>query len=338
MRKSRRIWGGAVAFLVVAAVVAAAMSSRCELFRRLCTQTKPYVPAPVTVYPKSSGLSRTVIAPTLDAEIPEGKNVVWCASFQLAWDHLGRDVLHGPPVVANADKVVSQLNAGTFSETDLPDAGWFATAGLTRDGIVDAICREMQRRFQKKPEIDISNPENAIVAYGYLEASVPFRIPFFENPKPLAFHDGKDKTTNVSSFGIRDSNGRSRLLREQVNILYARFYIRDPRFYTLKDRTQMFDEFVIDPCKDSSPNQMILACVKPAKTLKDTIARIEELIAGKREDSHDVKFHRGEPDDGDVLEIPNMAWEVAHHFAGLEGMDKRLLNKGFDGLYIGNAV
>ena len=40
----------------------------------------------------------------------------------------------------------------------------------------------------------------------------------------------------------------------------------------------------------------------------------------------------------DVLLVPNLNWEVRHHFAELEGSDKRFLNAGFSGYYIAKAM
>jgi len=38
--------------------------------------------------------ARTIVAPVLDYPIENGHNVIWCASFQLAWNELRR--CHGP--------------------------------------------------------------------------------------------------------------------------------------------------------------------------------------------------------------------------------------------------
>ena len=40
----------------------------------------------------------------------------------------------------------------------------------------------------------------------------------------------------------------------------------------------------------------------------------------------------------DVLLIPNLNWEVRHHFTELEGRDKLLLNAGFRDYYIAKAM
>ena len=219
MKRSRVVIGCSVVsvLLVLAVVVIVAFHSREEPYKG-----KPYVPQPIVDYGDSSKLSRTVFVPTIDTAMPSGKNVVWCGSFQLAWNHLGQDVLHAPPIVANAGKIVSQLNGSKFSESDMPKDGCFATAGLCRDSIVDRIRQEMQRRFQRTPKIELTDPSYVIVAYGYLEASIPFKIPYFENPKPLLFKESDTAQTSVTSFGTnfsRESLARHGLSK-QIKVLY----------------------------------------------------------------------------------------------------------------------
>jgi hypothetical protein len=289
---------------------------------------KPYSPLPVAVYQDSSELGQTVVVPTVDAKIQKGRNVVWCASFQLAWNHLGTDVLHEPPAVANADALVAQLNGSKFSETDLASDHCYATAGYCADGIVNTIYEQMQKRFHKRPKIDLANPGNVIVAYAYLEASVPFHIPFFENEEPLVFRDPKGRQTKVTSFGIWAKHEYAyRSLRKQIEVLYS-------SDWSPETRGKVANEFVIDPCKDSSPNQIVLARVTPKDTLSATLDCIAQLVASKPKRDYDS----GRFGTRDVLLIPDMAWEITHHFAGLEGKDKRLLNGSGRGTYIDAAL
>ena len=49
-------------------------------------------------------------------------------------------------------------------------------------------------------------------------------------------------------------------------------------------------------------------------------------------------MHREEFGIRDVLLVPNLNWEVRHHFSELEGSDKRLLNAGFSGYRIAKAL
>jgi hypothetical protein len=52
------------------------------------TRGRPYNPPSMSFDGSSDRLQQTVIVPTLDSPIPEGKSAIWCVSFQLAWNHL----------------------------------------------------------------------------------------------------------------------------------------------------------------------------------------------------------------------------------------------------------
>src|SRR5262245_7786199 len=87
----------------------------------------------------SRDLQRTVIVPTLDTPIPDGKSAIWCATIQLCWNRLRTDVAKEPPVIRGAEGLSAQFNAARVSEADLPADSFYAAAGLVRDGIVEKI-------------------------------------------------------------------------------------------------------------------------------------------------------------------------------------------------------
>ncbi|HEV2950204.1 MAG TPA: hypothetical protein VGX70_22690, partial [Gemmataceae bacterium] len=43
---------------------------------------------PLSFDGKSEALQQTIMVPTLDTPIPEGKSAIWCVSFQIAWNRL----------------------------------------------------------------------------------------------------------------------------------------------------------------------------------------------------------------------------------------------------------
>ena len=93
---------------------------------------RPYAPPPVAFDGDSKSLKQSVIIPTLDTPIPEGKNVIWCASFPMAWDRLKNDVIGEPVRVANAEAVAERLNKAVVKDADLPDGSYYAAAGLAK--------------------------------------------------------------------------------------------------------------------------------------------------------------------------------------------------------------
>ena len=194
------------------------------------------------------------LSASLDTPMPKGRNVVWCGALQLAWNHLGKDVLHGPPSVRNATEVYARLNRAKLDETDLPSDGFLGTAGFVKDGVVEKVKTGMKLRFRRDVQIDPMEP-NDIFAYAYLEANAAFTVPYFDKQGGLPFRDSSGAQTNVSAFGIEERHEYAyEALREQIDILY----LARKRPYS-----EELDEFVVDLGRDSTPNQIIIACVPP---------------------------------------------------------------------------
>lgn len=271
----------------------------------------------------SDQLTQTVIVPTLDTPIPEGKSAVWCASFQLAWNRLKDDVAKGPVRLAGGQAVADRLNRGDQTEADIDPADVFAAAGLTGDGMADRIRTEMARRFPNVPPPDLGTG-NAAVAYSYLASACRFDLPFFENDRPFEFVDATGLKTPVGSFGVRQKDDYAyNRLRAQVHILHAP---REPM-----NEADGMPEFILDPCRTSTPYQVVIARVDRKPTLAETLAGVRLRVAGSKADSW-------KPGLGprDVVLIPNISFRVTHRFWEVEG--KTFKNPALNGLHIGTAM
>ncbi len=285
-----------------------------------------YAPPGVAFEGNSADLHQSVVVPTLETLVPEGKNVIWCGTMQLAWNRLGEDVLNQPPNVTGAETVALRLNEARFGDDDLPVNSYLAVAGFVKDGIVDTVNREMASRFNKVVEIDPLEA-NDILAYAYLEARTNFTLPYFDSSKAFRFLDSTGKETQVASFGIEEKHEYAYdHLREQVDVLY-------------RDRDEMYsepEEFVLDLCRFSSPNQLIVARIPREATLAETLADMEKKTRDLALAPDSEHYRRFGPND--VLIVPNLNWEVQHRFTELEGPDRPLLNDGFGEYYIAKAM
>jgi len=294
-----------------------------------CSPDKDTIPVPdleITYDGNSTGLKQTVILPTLDTPMPKGKNVIWCSSFQLAWNELKNDVIGEPVKLISAGEIANRLNLARQSRADIPDESCYAAAGLVKDGIVEKIQTEMAKRFPSEPQPDFSDvsPIDVIIAYSYLTANVKFKIPYFENQKEFIFRDSLGNQTPVTSFGIRPEDDYAyRKLRKQVEVLYSSYY-PDPDTVALM-------EYAIDLCKDTKPNQIVLAVIEPKETLEKTLEYLNDKIVGFATEEYLQKFGIN-----DVILIPNILWRITHNFKELEG--KYLGNKGYESLYIRLAL
>lgn len=294
-----------------------------------CSPDKDSVPDPVieiTYDGNSTGLEHTVILPTLDTPVPKGKNVVWCPSFQLAWNQLKDNVIGESVKLIGAEEIANRLNLARQIRADIPDESCYAAAGFVKDGIVEKIQTEMAKRFPSEPQPDFRDvlPADLIIAYSYLTANVKFKIPYFENQKEFIFRDSLGNETPVTSFGIRPEDDYAyKKLRKQVEVLYYSYY-PDPDTVALM-------EYAIDLCKDTKPNQIVLAVIEPKETLEQTLEYLNDKIAGftREEFLHQFGIN-------DVILVPNIFWRITHHFKELEG--KYLGNKGYESLYIRLAL
>jgi hypothetical protein len=273
----------------------------------------------------SDRLSRTVVVPTLDTPIPEGTNAVWCSSFQLAWNHL-KEHAKGPIQLPNAATAADRLNQAGETEADLDGRSVYAVAGAAKEGIIERIEPEMAKRFPTVPKPELTIPADGVVAYSYLAAGVEFEVPFFDNDKPFLFTDSGGKQTAVHAFGIREKDDYAyRKLRNQVKILYC-----DQEEVGGEKEIQ---EFVVDPCKNSSPYQVVVAQVKPAGTLAARLADVQQKIKDTPASDFVSGLHPR-----DTLLIPNMNWTITHRFKELEGRDKQFQNPSLRGLYLETAL
>jgi hypothetical protein len=253
----------------------------------------------------SSDLKQTTVVPSLQSKLDKGRNVIWCASFDMAWKELKTLVGHDIQV-KGAEETVALLNNSMIAAGDLPDQSFYAAAGYIRDGIVAKIQKEMQKQFpgETHPSFGDLNKDTQIVAYSYLQASLAFAYPYFDYDPPLFFKTTDGRETKVASFGIREIDDYAYMrLRKQVKVMHVK-YSRDNPSYPL--------EFVVDLYQDSKPNQIVLACVEPKDTLAQTIEDIDS-----REMEYPEYHSRFGPND--VLCVPNLFWKIEHQYPELEG-------------------
>jgi len=262
----------------------------------------------------SEELTQTEIVPTLDSPFSGNKNVIWCSSFQLAWNRMKDDVIGAAVEVVGAEELGARLNAAEQSAADLEPKSFYAAAGRVKEGIIKKIKEDMAAKFPKHPVPDFNDVvdySDGILSYSYLTANVPFEYPFRQYEGQFTFTDSQGIETDVSAFGAWGIHSVYRKMREQVDVLYAREDCNE------SDYDRQMKEFAIDLCRNSSPHQVVVAVVEPKETLAQTISYIRNQTEDFKEQQdyermcslHNV----------DVLVVPEMLWEIEHHFNELIG-------------------
>ncbi|MHC4240390.1 MAG: hypothetical protein ACYSUC_11675, partial [Planctomycetota bacterium] len=253
----------------------------------------------------SDSLEQTVIVPTLDIPHTAKKNVIWCSSFQLAWNKMKDDVIGEPVKVIGAEELAARLNAAEQSDADLKAESFYASAGRVKEGIIGKVRKDMAAKFPSHSVPDFSEvaayPEG-ILSYSYLTANVPFKYPFRQAKRDFTFTDSNGVETNVGAFGVWGYGRQYKRMREQVEILY----VQEDREAT--DPALLMSEFAVDLCKHSEPYQVVAAVVEP----KDSLAQTLDYVHGQITDSQQ-KQTTALNLTGDLM-VPEMFWQIDHRF------------------------
>jgi hypothetical protein len=247
-------------------------------------------------------LSATILAPTPSEPIPQGKNALWCATFQLAWDRLKNDVVKAPIVVEGSEPLCAALNGSPIAEADLPDGAYYAAAGSGPETLAKIRTEMAKMAPNFVPDVKETNAE--MIAYAWLKAGVKFDPPYFDAREQLEFQDGSGKSNWVNVFGIRAEDEYAyRPLRARIEIAYVQ-----------QKNHREIQEMVIDPCRDSAPNQILLAMIPRKATLKEAWEHTRSRLLP---DGHELGPN-------DTMLIPNVLCSIVQDFDALTGRPLKL--------------
>lgn len=253
----------------------------------------------------ANNLKQTIITPHLEQRIVTGFNILWCNTFQLAWNKLC-DLSGGTVQMESAPPVVSILNKRTASKGDLDENCYVAVAGLTNAGIYDRIRKELATKFKENVNSNLlgSPPHKDWVVYAFLFKKLPFRWAFSRFHKNLKFQ-GYD----ADSFGINqflDIQKDEVKMASQVIVLDH----KNNNDVIIELKTKAIDE------------RLILAKIQPQKSLGATIANVEKRIAEATPSQMHDKEH---------LLVPVLNFEIFRQYSELYNHPICSLNKILDG-------
>ena len=160
-------------------------------------------------------LATTDVLPHTEGSITPGRNYVYCATFQLAWNELQDDFIKAPIELEGMPAMAKFLNRRSFRRSDLSAKSYLAMAGTVKDGIIERIRQAMRDKFPpSNMTVPDARTDTAIFVYAYLEKSLAFREAFDRLREPLKFRMG-NRMARVAAFGIRahtNDNDRASLL------------------------------------------------------------------------------------------------------------------------------
>ena len=239
-------------------------------------------------------LKHTVVSPHLESPLPSGASVLWCGSFQLAWNEacslIGENLrfIDEPAMVAT-------LNKKSFTKRDLDAASYVAVAGFVKDDIHGQIARQLRKTFQGQatpryvPPRDLTPRPQDIVAYSYLFKNLEFEVPFERIEKPVLFG-----TEQVPCFGIGEEykEGHFKMFEQLLILDY-----------------ESEEDFVIELRTKGEGDRVILAKTHPLETLAATVQAVQRRAANPEPT---------QPREGDVLKVPKFNFDLTRRYVELE--------------------
>ena len=264
----------------------------------------PGASSPIPECVSAEALVETDILPHTQGAITAGRNQVYCATFQVAWNDFQNAVLKQPIQLSGSPPMAKslQIDRGLAPEV-LPAGSYLVKSGLVKDGVVDAIRNEMGQRFPEatfRVPADLQN--NAAVAYAYLQKSLLFREAFDRLEEPLVFH-AKSGPVGVACFGVRKfrvESRRDKVLAGQITVLQ---YVSD-------------DDFILQLNTEANSDQIVLAKTAPKETHAASLADVYERA--KKPVDRDEPEHLG---GRESLVVPVLNVHVVRRYHELEGLD-----------------
>lgn len=264
---------------------------------------------------RSDSLKQTIITPYLDAPIEPNKNLIYCATFQLAWNELKNNIIHqnieleGNPIDARL------LNKQLFDKHEIDKNYYVARSGKLSQSLINSINSELQKKFGQSSPDTLQMPaesfRNIFLSYAYLSKNLHIPHKFNAIDGTIRFLL-PDCSIDVKSFGISSADKTlSKELRKQVTVLY---YNSD-------------DDFAIRLQTTSTKDELILTKTNPSSTLSNTIDQLEQNISN---------HHEASLNEDDGLSIPYLDFDIEHSYDQLT--HRNLLNNGWREYYIEKAL
>lgn len=249
----------------------------------------------------AAGFAGTYVTPHLETQIHPGTNVLYCGTFQLAWNEAcalaGGDLQLADldPQAPVQHPMAAALNHHAFDKDCIDPPSYVAMAGFMKDKIHEQIRQAVKDKFNGEfkprlvPDKSLTPRPQDFVAYACLWKKLSFPIRFERLEDSFSFGG-----VAVRAFGMGRGEAAHDRMCSQVRILDY----------------QNEDDFVIELTTTSPGDRLILAKVQPQVTIGNTIAAVRERLA------------RSQPEPtgtNDVLIVPRISLDLTREYSEIEG-------------------
>jgi len=261
----------------------------------------------------SKELEQTIITPHMEEEVKGDKNILYCLTFQLAWNDLKDNMIKEDIRLKDEPLCVAHLNKALSSKEDVSEKDCVIMAGFGKDRIIEKINNALKEKFgNEAPRVLEKLSPTDIMVYAYLYKNLKFKYVFESLESPIEF-ESNGQINNVRAFGIRrfSRSEEHENIAKQVSVI------------DYKDS----DDFIIILASESFEDEIILAKMTPASTLLKMIEAVERRI---------VEAEPDEMRNRDTLQIPKFNFDITHSYNELIG--KFFINRDFEDYFITEAL
>lgn len=249
-------------------------------------------------------IAKTRIVATTDAEIDTTTTVLWCATMQMAWDRLRKELqktnsaLTDVPVRGNPP-LAAALNARRFPLFALASDAYELRADFITPTDGSRLLKSIESHFFAHNPDRTQLPENdaGVRLKASLHKNLPFETQFDRLPQPLRFRES-DATVNVLAFGRTKTSLPG--LADQVIV---RDHVSD-------------DDFVLEIITSTKhADSVLLAKIQPEATLESTWQSVKQRV--ERSSRHRGKHTQ--LSEVDELAVPLLRFHLGTTFTELVG-------------------
>jgi hypothetical protein len=151
-------------------------------------------------------LNKTRVTSHMEVDIKTGENLLYCSTFQLAWNELKNAIVKEDIRLADEPQIVRFLNKSLSTKEDISDDAYVAMAGINKDGILSKINSTLRSKFKDQaPEVNVSfNYPEDILVYSFLFKNLKFENDFESLKEPVEFESGDIVSFRANFLRTRD--------------------------------------------------------------------------------------------------------------------------------------
>jgi hypothetical protein len=251
-----------------------------------------------TVRGNANNLKATYVTPHLEVQILPGTNLIWCGTFQLAWNEActlaGGDLhlanLQNGSLTQNP--VAAALNKHAFTEDCIDVDGYVAMAGFTKDNIHQKFEDVVKEKLKFSPQLvshrGLATRREDFETYAALRKSLSFPVPFERLDDSFRFANKQ-----VRAFGIANAKSHDEARYSEVLILDY----------------QSPENFIVELKTTPAGDRLLLAKVHPKDTLGELVAEIRTRAAN---------YQPQPAGTNDVIEVPKIGFDILREYAEIE--------------------